>query len=264
MTRKIVTLDIECMANAVWSWQMYGKNWSAIEEIVEWSLLSMAAKWYGKKTQIYSLDQYKGYKPMMVRQGATISITQPDEKALLQDIWNILDEADVVIGWNSKRFDIKKINSKLIAYGFPPPSPYIQIDVMTEKKKLTASNSNKLENTGVEWKTGHKLPHQGFKLWTGCSEGDKKSWSLMRRYNIQDVVLTEKNYDYLKPWMQNHPVMNFNQDEARCTRCNSTDLWKKGIEFRGNGLSQRWKCKNQKCKANLYTGVKGKLPLKSA
>lgn len=259
--QRIVTIDIENFANLMWSWVPYGQNWSAVDTEYEWHILCFAAKWYGEPTKVYALDDYKGYKPMLKRKGNTLTVRKPDEKKLLQEIWNILDEADIVIGWNSKRFDIKKIQSKLLQYGFKPPRPFIQIDVMQEKKKLTQSNSNKLDATGQEWGLGRKLEHTGWELWMGCAEGDKKAWATMKKYNKIDVDLTEATYDYLKPWMKTHPNLAVGEERPACTRGCGTNVRKRGPEIRANGMVQRWSC--NVCKGNMYTSLKGKMPLKS-
>lgn len=251
---KIVTFDIENMANLVWSWQVWANDWRAISTEKEWHMLSFAAKWLGKKTTVYSLDKYDNYKPMLTRDGDTLTITKPDEKELLQDLWNILDEADIVIGWNSKRFDTKKVQSKFLAYGFPPPSPFQQIDVMQEKKKIAASNSNALEQTGQEWNLGEKISHQGWPLWMGCAEGDSKAWAKMRRYNIQDVDLTEKTYLYLRPWMATHPnLSNYTGNNNACPSCLKTDtLTKRGYSRKNKKPRQIYHCSPARNGCNKY------------
>jgi len=253
-TPKIVIFDIENYCNVVNSWQTYGQSWSAIDTEFEWHILCFAAKWLGEKTKVYSLDQYKGYKPMQVRTKDTLLIRKPDEKKLLQDLWNILDEADIVIGWNSKRFDTKKVVSKLLAYDFPPPSPFKQIDVMQEKKKIAASNSNSLNNTGQEWGLGMKLPHTGFSLWKGCAVGDKKSWKTMKDYNIQDVILTEKAYLYLRPWMVNHPNLNaWDGNENKCPACQQKGtLIKRGFCYTNKKRRQNYHCTPIRSGCNKY------------
>ena len=63
---------------------------------------------------------------------------------------------------------------------------------------------------------GHKRAHEGFTLWTSCIAGDEKAWDRMRRYNIQDVRLTEKLYDRILPWIPNHPHMGLYTDGGHC------------------------------------------------
>jgi len=222
MKARIVTFDVENFANLLYSWQTktYNSRWNAAGVEMPWHILCFAYKWYGEKTQVVSLRQFKGYKPFITRRKDGVFFRFPNDRPVMEVLWKILDEAQVVVGWNSKRFDVKKVNARFIALGMKPPSPFLQIDVMQEKKKITASNSNKLDDTGEEWGTGRKLPHQGWPLWMGCAEGDPKAWSKMERYNIQDVILTEKNYLVIRPWMKNHPNLNvLNNTPRGCPAC---------------------------------------------
>lgn len=245
MKVKIVTFDIENMANLLWSWQTWSQNWNAISVEQEWHILCFGYKWYGQKTQVASLTDYKGYKPMLVRQtNGSLTINPPNELALMTTMRDILDEADIVVGWNSTRFDVKKVQSKMIALGLRPPSPFKEVDVMAKKKQLCASNSNKLDDTGEEWGLGRKLNHEGWKLWMGCAEGDPKAWAKMIRYCRQDVNLTEKAYNYLRPWMKTHPNLNYYTGDIKsCPRCSKeTTLIKKGYSSTGLRRRQMYYC----------------------
>ena len=52
-------------------------------------------------------------------------------------------------------------------------------------------------------------------------------WDLIRKYNKQDVVLTEKLYDRLRAWIPNHPHLSmFTGDEWGCPVCGNKDLSK--------------------------------------
>jgi hypothetical protein len=39
-------------------------------------------------------------------------------------MWKLLDRADVVVGHNADKFDVRKGNARFIAHGLPPPPPY--------------------------------------------------------------------------------------------------------------------------------------------
>src|SRR3546814_6332122 len=45
----------------------------------------------------------------------------------------LLDEADVVIGQNSDRFDLPTINGRALVAGLKPPSPYKTVDTRSEE-----------------------------------------------------------------------------------------------------------------------------------
>lgn len=244
MKAKIVTFDIENTANLLWSWQTYGKNWHAVEVFMSWRVLCVGYKWLGKKAEIISIDDYKTYKPFITHTKDGILLRQFDDYQLMVDMRDILDEADIVIGWNSKRFDVKKVQDRMIELGIAPPSPFKQVDVMQEKRKVANSNSYRLDDTGAAWGTGRKVEHEGWELWKKCMEGDPKAWKKMKRYCKQDVVLTEKNYLKLRPWMATHPNLNhYSRDIKACSACGKEHtLIKRGFAPAGQRRRQIYYC----------------------
>jgi len=233
MNAKILVLDIETTPNLVWSWQTWAKNWNAIEVVQPWYILCVGAKWVGKKTQILSLTDYSHYKRH-----------PKDDSKLLKDLWDLMNEADIIVGWNSKAFDVKKINSRLLLHGFNPPSPYKQVDVMCEKKKVAKSNSNRLADSAEEWGVGRKMDTGGFELWTGCMNGDPKAWAKMKRYCVRDVDITAKSYLFLRPWMTTHPNLNwYSRDIVACSACGKQKtLVKRGWQPAGARRRQIYHC----------------------
>jgi hypothetical protein len=223
---KIVSFDIETMPNLVWSWDVYAsKGWNAIDTVKEWHPFSIGYKFLGKKTQYISLDQYKGWKPLVEhRKDGAVLIRQANVKPMLEDIWDVLNGC-MAIGWNSKAFDIKMLNTWFLKSGMPIPKIDWHVDVMSEKKKLTRGSPRSLDGTGEEWGTGRKTKHQGWPLWYGCMLNDKKALRLMHKYCVQDVDLTERNYMFLRPNIKNHPPMNVllgNYD--KCATCGVGDV----------------------------------------
>ena len=181
---KILLFDIETspiLAN-VWSLWSEAKSMKLVD--VDWYVLTWSAKWLGdKKTVVKSLPEYKNYKK-----------DRTDDSALLQDLWDLLDEADIVIGHNAQKFDCKKVNARFLLNGMPPPAPYRVIDTLKAAKAHFAFTSNKLDSLGEILGLGRKVDTGGFELWKGCMNNDPKCWKLMCKYNKQDVDLLEKVY----------------------------------------------------------------------
>ena len=76
----------------------------------------------------------------------------------------------------------------------------------------------------------------------------------MRKYNIQDVVITEDLYDLIKGWIKNHPnhaLYVEDQDSPICRNCSSSAVKSNGPEYDTTGVFayQRYKCND--CGANL-------------
>lgn len=227
----IVTIDIENSPNLAYVWGKYEQNVIAFER--EWNMLSFAYKWFGeKKVKSYSLPDFKGYGK-----------DKHNDTYLVAKLWEVLDEADIVIGHNVDRFDIRKTNARFLAAGMEPPSSYQTIDTYKIAKKYFFLNSNKLSDLSKYLGIGEKLSTGGFDLWLGCMVGDKKSWRSMVKYNKQDVLLTEKVYLKLRAWINPHPNLNVVDERlGACPTCTSTKLQKRGFSFTRVSKIQRFQC----------------------
>lgn len=118
-------------------------------------------------------------------------------------IRRLLNEAEIVIGHNSDSFDHKKINARMLFWGMKPPSPYRTIDTLKIARQKFAMLSNKQDDIGKYLGTGRKIKTDK-NLWLDCIKGNKRALKDMAQYNAQDVVLLEKNYLKLRPWMLIH------------------------------------------------------------
>lgn len=238
----MVFLDIETAPSLGWYYDKW-KEGNIVATERAWYIMSIAKKSAtDKDVTCYALPDFKGYKK-----------DRMDDRALVAEIWKILDEADIVVAHNGDRFDIRKINARFIYHGFPPPSPYKTIDTLKVARKYFMFDSNRLNDVGSYLGVGNKLPHMGFKMWQDCMQGDMAAWNMMKKYNIQDVVLLEKVYYKERSWMTSHPNMNMvNSVEPMCPTCGSFDLHKRGFtmkrpRFLATGTTmraQRFQCRS--------------------
>lgn len=230
---KILFFDIETMANLAYVWGKYEQDVIAYNR--HWYMLSFAYKWLGeKKTYVRALPDYPLYKK-----------DQFSDYALIKELWDLFDEADVVVAHNGASFDVKKANSRFMKWKLPPPSPYKIIDTKLVAKRYTKQDSNKLDDLGDYFGIGRKINTGGFSLWLECEAGDMKAWGKMKKYNIQDVVLLEKVYLAMLPFMTNHPNMNlYSGTLHNCPNCSSYNVVKDGFSYSRVSKTQRWKCKS--------------------
>lgn len=229
---KVLLFDIETAPNIGYTWTKYETN--VIEFIKERYMLCFAAKWLDEKnTQIHSLPDFKNY-----------SKDKTDDKELVKKLWDLIDQADVVIAHNGDKFDIKIMNARFIANGLTPPSPYKTVDTCKVARSKFGFNSNKLNDLGTVLGLGNKVETGGFSLWKGCMEGETSSWNKMKKYNKIDVILLEKIYKALRPWMTTHPNVGINIDRHACNHCGSTNTQNRGFAYAKIHKSQRYQCKD--------------------
>ncbi|HYF28579.1 MAG TPA: ribonuclease H-like domain-containing protein [Baekduia sp.] len=183
---KILLLDIETAPNLAYVWGMWQQNISMDKIVAKGHVLCWSAKWYGESETMFS----------SVRDG---------EKTMLKRIHKLLDKADVVIHYNGRSFDIPTLNKEFVTHGMTPPAPYKQVDLLTVVRDQFRFPINKLDYVAQTLGLGGKVRHPGFQMWVDCMAGDDAAWAKMEKYNRGDVILLEKLYDKLKPWVKNHP-----------------------------------------------------------
>lgn len=179
---KILLLDIETTPLQVYTWGLWDQNIGINQIIKSTEMMCFGAKWLGQKSVTFKSVQHDG------------------KKAMLEELHKLMDEADVLVGWNSASFDHKHINREFLENGMEPPSPVKDLDLMTIVKANFQFPSNKLDYVAQKLGVGAKVKHSGFELWIKCMDGDDKAWREMKKYQIQDVQLLDSLYDILLPW----------------------------------------------------------------
>jgi hypothetical protein len=230
---KVLFFDIETSPLEVYVWDLK-VDFIPLNMIkTEWSILSWAAKWQGSDKVLYEDNQ--GVKDIK------------NDKELMKGIWKLLDEADIVITQNGKRFDVKKLNAKFIEHGMQPPSPYRHIDTYQISKKNFAFTSHSLAylakvlKCDVQKSSHKKFP--GFELWRQCLSGNKEAWKEMELYNKLDVLTLEEVYDKLAPWDNSINFSVYYDGKDSVCSCGCTEFVKKGFAATNGGMYQRYKCK---------------------
>lgn len=160
------------------------------------SFLCYASKWYGKAT----VDFHASWD---------------DPDAMLEASWRLYDEADLVVGYNSKRFDNKHLRGAWLVAGLPAPRPWRNVDLFTVAAQFgfeSRSLAHLCKMLGLPGKSGHYDADEA----EACMNGDTKAQRSMTRYNKGDVRILEPVYDRLRPWMSNHPHVGNGSDCEKC------------------------------------------------
>lgn len=222
---RILEWDIELAPMTVYSWSLW-PNFIPIQQIQQpQEMLCYGARWRGEKKVHFQSVHHDG------------------KQAMLEGLWNLLDEADALVSWNGAGFDTKHVRTFFLLEGMTPPSPAKEIDLMRAVKSQMKFASNKLDWVSQQLGIGKKVPHEGFQLWLDCMAGDEKAWAKMKKYQIQDVNLLDEAYTKLLPWIPNHPSVPLHDGTFDgCPNCGSEKYQRRGYSHTGAGRYARFQC----------------------
>jgi DNA polymerase elongation subunit (family B) len=223
---KILVIDIETRPHLAYVWSLWDQGVNLDRLIETGEIISWAAKWVGEKNVEFSSIHHDGRKKMVKR------------------AWELLNEADVVMTYNGKKFDVPHLQRAFLEEGLTPPAPYAQIDLYWTVRSQFNFPSNKLQYAAERLLGVGKTPGTGFGLWVKCLEGDEKAWAKMKKYNINDVVITEQLYEKIRPWIRSHPSYAAFRGEDVCPKCDSVNLTRQGYTTLTTGRYQRYQCKD--------------------
>jgi hypothetical protein len=207
---KILLLDIETLFGVARIWHT-GKQRISHQQIVQNScILSWCGKW------LYDADMMSD----ILTPGEAVA---RDDRRILESVWKALDIADVVVGHNVRRFDVRTLNARFFYHKMNPPLPYRTVDTLTESQKNFKLFSYKLDYLSKLINNQGKL-ETDYELWIKCSEGDPESLDHMLAYNQGDVLLLEEAYVQLLPWISGHPNLFIlgESTERCCKNCGGT------------------------------------------
>ena len=238
---KTLYLDIETAPNLAWVWAKYEQNViSYADPGREKYCLCFSYKWeHEDETHVVSqIDFPTAFKK-----------DKHDDSRVMQALWDLLDEADIVIGHNVRKFDLKSINAFFIRNGMTAPSPYQTVDTLVLARSNFGFNSNSLKDLAITL----GLPVQkgsagGFETWLGCMEGDADSWDQMIKYAKIDTELLPILYKRLRPFCKGLPSLNF-IDPDGCPVCDEGEnlLQKRGFRYTKVNRFQVWQCQSCMC-----------------
>jgi len=185
MKRKRLIYDIETSPNIGFFWQPgYKLNIGYQNIIKERAIICISYKWEGKKVQHLTWDK-----------------NQSDEK-MLKEFCKLLIEADESIAHNGDQFDLKWIRGRAIKFGIELPPDILTVDTLKLARSKFRFNSNRLDYLAQYLDVGGKIDTGGFGLWKDIVlNKDKNALKKMVKYCDNDVIILEKVWQKLKPYV---------------------------------------------------------------
>lgn len=229
---KILLIDIETAPMICTVWGLYKQRIHHQNKLYDWFILSWSAKW---------LNDSKILSDVVTSSEAI----NKDDKRIMESMWDLLEESNVVLAHNGDRFDVRKINYRFLINGMKPTTPYQTIDTLKVAKRHFASSAYNLDYLCNELGLRVKIDTD-YKLWKDCLEGNSTALKEMERYNKQDVLALEDLYMILRPWIRSHPNIGLytELDVPVCSNCGSEDLIWKGYYYTPAGRFRSGRCNN--------------------
>lgn len=230
-TPKILILDIETAPIRAFVWRLWKQNIYIDQIISEWFMLTWAAKWL--------------LEPGIISQKLTSDeARKEDDYRIVETLWHLLNQADIVIAHNGIQFDIPKIKSRFLVHGLPPTTYYQQIDTKQVAAKEFGFSSNKLDALAKIFGIDQKIKTE-FSLWSRCLDGDIEALADMEFYNKHDVEILEEVYLHLRPYIKGHPNYNLfiDSESPVCPHCGHDHLEFVGYYY----FTQTGKYRNYRC-----------------
>lgn len=184
-----------------------------------------------------------------------------DDRSLVEYAREILSSADAIITQNGRRFDFPVLQTRLLKHEIEPLDPKIlHIDTKTASRGNLSFISNSLNNLGRFLLDEMKMDHEGWKLWVRTVRRDPEAAEIMRAYCGQDVLLLEKLYRKLRPFLQRIPNHNlFSPMKINsCPTCGSTRLQSRGNRYMKTRAYRRYQCVD--CHSWCQTDLKDEVP----
>lgn len=232
---KILVFDIETSLMKSYHWGIWEQNINQKAIIDDWFVISWSAKWLLEDDIMSDVLTPK-------------EAIEKNDKRVVSSLYDLLNEADIVIAHNGKKFDIKKINARFFLYDMGLPSPVKVIDTLQQIRSVMALTSNRLDYIAKFKGLEGKLSHTGIELWIDSMAGDKEALDLMDKYCKQDVQALEDVYMVLRPYMKNHPNVGLfiDKDVTACHTCGSEDLIWDGVYTTNYNSYDKYQCGNCK------------------
>lgn len=219
---KILIFDIEC----------YTHDFSADKGY----LLCIGYKWLGeRKVGMIQPNDLKKF-----REDPT------NDRQMCAEFLKLVEEADVVVGWNSRSFDWRFLQTRILKWklGCLPPVPHCDL-LLTSRSNTKMRRT--LENTGEFFGLKNQKIKLDMNVWMAAGRGEAKALQDIIDHCEADVLMTEEAYHLFAPLSRVHPnVAVINGKPEGCPLCGTEGkLQQRGKIYALRHYRLRYHC--QKC-----------------
>lgn len=233
MSAKILVADVERVP--AWTkplpvWDMRGlqNKYLSPDDIETWGrTICLAYQWWDGPMQFLAEWQPGG------REGYL---------AAAQDL---LEEADVLVGHNSKGFDWPHLKGDLIMAGLKIPPEPKHVDTLLLARKHANWEANHLDTLTKRLGIPAKTDKYRIETAMAAVSGDVKAQRRIERYNRGDVKATKGLAKEFRPlWGVNLGLFEDDPGRPVCTSCKSRNLQRRGFSVKAALRYPRFQCQS--------------------
>jgi DNA polymerase elongation subunit (family B) len=174
----------------------------------------------------------------------TWNLKTHDARSMLHKISAVIASADLTIGHNGDRFDLRHLNTALLLADLPPLPPHTTEDTLKQARKHFFFPSNSLDYIS-KLLTDEPKTKCAWEDWVRIIEhNDPVALARMVKYCKQDVrsleALWKKFTKHCTPKVNASVIINGNREG--CPRCGHTRVLSAGYVVRTTGRYKRWHC----------------------
>ena len=246
---KVLIWDIEVLPEVVWGYPTRRNNEAIkLRTIKDQSILSVSSAWLhdyqfsGEKSIEYK-DVISFWNPVakFTLNKFGLSWKMHDDKKLCKYIWNLIDEADVIVHHYGDNFDLPKMMARFMYYGMGRPSPVETIDTKKIYSKIGLP-SKKLDEIARYLDIEGKKGSHG-DLWFDMYNGSEEAREAMKVYNNQDVKVTAEVLLKVFPYVDNHTSLaKYNSEGYQVCDCGSDKYESRGYWSAKKRFRKKYQC----------------------
>lgn len=170
-------------------------------------------------------------------------IKNNNDERVVSKVYQLFNEADIVVMHNGDKFDKKMLANRVAFYGGDPIAPRKTIDTLKIVKKHFKLPSNSLDSICSYFGIGRKKP-SSIVMWKNVQAGSKEAMKQMQEYCETDIELLEAVFD--KVYNLGYTGINVNlydsNETVRCKVCGSEDLQELGYVYTVAGKYKEYGC----------------------
>jgi hypothetical protein len=223
---KILLFDIETKPVKFWGWGV-GKQYVTHDRIVageKFDIICIAYKWLGQGP-VKVLDW---------------GLKEQCSKKMIDLFTKEVEQADLVVGHNGDKFDIRQINTQRMMHNQPPIAWPTAEDTLKQLRAKFYFPSFKLDYI-TKTLFGVGKSSMCMEDWIAIVDRKcAKSLKKMKDYNVKDVLLLEKTFVKIAPYVK--PKINKTYGSVACVRCGDSDVKKNGHRYTLTGKKQVLRC----------------------